>query len=580
MTMTSDPALETTLDDLPPPPPPPNGESDLEMGDDVETRPERPVRRSDKGKLVPRVPRDNIPEVAKEITRQEDISLKDWIMSLGEPQNMQFRLSRKSPEMYKGVQTRGQLRVYEEPIDEEYIRKEHGGGTYDIKVFRRNDRNGGWSYFKFRRVEIAGNPRVDNLKFAADEEAAAVAALTQPTQNPIVERAFSVLERNNESMAAKIDKLTDQRHGSSSNDAALLIDAATRPLRETIARLETALERATAPKEPSTFEKAESKLLDKLIDQDSARLTAVKATYESEIRQLKEQHRDDEKRLRDEFARDKDRMQADHDRRIADAKSQHEATMTAVRGSLDIQLTFANKENDRLQREVESIRKELNELRAKKDKPILEQFQELQKIKEVFSDDDEDDSKDKGGTIERLVGKLVDSDIAKGVAKRVMANVSESGGPQMPVGIPFVNPHDGKMYVNNGQQIVRVRRKKKKTRVEDGGGGGKPTQATDTTAEKADKKAKKKAALKVSKDDVTMAVTFFETAYQGSQEPETVAESVRTMIPMDVLRYMSRHGVDDLLDEVAGLESSSPLAQQGGRLWIRKVAKKLLGDGD
>jgi hypothetical protein len=51
------------------------------------------------------------------------------------------------------------------------------------------------------------------------------------------------------------------------------------------------------------------------------------------------------------------------------------------------------------------------------------------------------------------------------------------------------------------------------------------------------------------------------------------------MIPEPILRVLRERGVDAFLDQVAQLDSASPLAQQGGRSYVRKVAKVLLDGG-
>jgi hypothetical protein len=78
---------------------------------------------------------------------------------------------------------------------------------------------------------------------------------------------------------------------------------------------------------------------------------------------------------------------------------------------------------------------------------------------------------------------------------------------------------------------------------------------------------------------VKIAVEFLESAFRNGQDPAEVATSVRSMVPTDVLTAIKQLGIDGFLEKVARLDSTSPLANQAGRNWTRKLGKALLGDG-
>ena len=54
------------------------------------------------------------------------------------------------------------------------------------------------------------------------------------------------------------------------------------------------------------------------------------------------------------------------------------------------------------------------------------------------------------------------------------------------------------------------------------------------------------------------------------------ANSAKSMIPQNIIKYMESVGVDNFLNEVAVLEQGSPLRNQAGRLYMKEVAKFLL----
>jgi hypothetical protein len=84
-------------------------------------------------------------------------------------------------------------------------------------------------------------------------------------------------------------------------------------------------------------------------------------------------------------------------------------------------------------------------------------------------------------------------------------------------------------------------------------------------------------------DQIATVISYLERAFTAGQDPVIVAQSGKAILPADILSWIQGHdndqtnGVDLFLSKVAKLPSTSPLASQGGRNWVRKVGKALVG---
>jgi hypothetical protein len=88
----------------------------------------------------------------------------------------------------------------------------------------------------------------------------------------------------------------------------------------------------------------------------------------------------------------------------------------------------------------------------------------------------------------------------------------------------------------------------------------------------------------IDPENIQRLVGFLERAYDGKQDPEVVARSSRTAVPEEVMTWLRQNdteqvsGVDLFMSKVAKLPSTSSLSTQGGRNWLRKVGKALVGE--
>jgi hypothetical protein len=528
------------------------------------------------------------PTVLKEVREAEAQSIRELIDALGTTDgSYKISVTRKSPQMWKGRSCGGMLASYEELIDEDFVKEHHGGGKYLLKVYRKSAK-GSWQYFAARTFEIAGDPRVDNLSVEPDEPAVRVVADPEAAkvkaQLPFLERSMDLMER--EMVRAR------------SGDGGAAIAAQLAPLNAFIEQqgrqillLQQQLgdaQRTPPPKEDGF----KDKFLEKLIDGDSARIEALRTRHESEIRQLKQSFQDDEKRWQDRRDRDIADIRTQHEREISALRQSYDMQTIAMKSASDLQLEVLRGDVRRLERDNSELRVEVKGLREKKEQSTGDKIKEIKALKDLVSDGD-----DKGGgsTAEGIIEKVLESKAA-GVVVEKLASLAGGGGapapqqPQLPpVGIPFRGP-DGRAYMRMADNTVRqlpppqprpTRQRRRPAAAPAGApapatGGSPPTDAAPAAAAPTELTAE---SLGLAPTDVKLAVTYLENAFRSGQDPAMVARSVRTVVPEPILKVIRQRGVDAFLDQVAELDSASPLAQQGGRNFTRKVARVLL-DGD
>jgi hypothetical protein len=340
-----------------------------------------------------------------------------------------------------------------------------------------------------------------------------------------------------------------------------------------------ALEAARAqPSDP-----LKDRFVEKLIDSDSARIAAIKLQHDSEIRSMRDNHAEDVKRIHAQYDRERDGLVRSHEREVANMKQSlerelsttkmlYEAQITALRGSESVIKVVNDAEHKRLERENERLHKEVTELRLKKEKSVLEQVKEIKTIKEAFEGDD--DEKD-----QNIFEKIIESPMAGKIVEKISGAFDKTpaapppGAPppgqvdprQFPPNVPFLLP-DGRVAKNlpDGRTVVYQRPQP--------GAGGPPGGASGTEPPPGSAAA--------DPAQIALAVNFMENACRSGTEPKAFASSIRNMVPQSVLQQLAALGVDDFLDKVAQLEATSPLNNQAGRLWARKVGKALVGGGD
>jgi len=523
--------------------------ADLLDKDEVEA----PVEPSKKEKAVA-VP--GASKVLQQMHNNEDRNLKDWLEEIAPGGAIRVKVTRQHPKMWKGLNVGGNLATYTQQIDEDWIRDHHGGGDFYLIVQKPKPSGAGWQYAGGRVLNIAGDPRTDDVY--RDKSDAAPNQAASPASG-IVDRALGSLERQLER-----EQQRQQQHVSHGPDTETMrmmmgpmqkqVDQMSAMLREKDAQLMDA-QRA----KPAERDEFRDKMLDKLLDGDSARINALRSQYESELRQVKQSAMDNESRLRDSFDRDKLSITMSHERELNALKSAYDMRVAGQEVGANASRTLMDGEIRRLQADLSEAKSELASLRLKKDKTILEQASEFAAIKEAIGEISGDDPKEKSSweKIAEVASNLpiVQNALTKMGGGGEQQQPQPPQAPQAPPRSRLLTGPDGNLYrqLPDGQ-VQLVRRRAQAARP-----GSAPAPAPEIPA----------ATIKI-------AVDFLESAFRGDQDPVQVATSVRSMIPAEVLSAIREHKIDGFLDNVAKLDGTSPLSGQAGRNWTRKLGKALL----
>lgn len=490
--------------------------------------------------------------------RMEDLTIFEYMQTLAGAGPIQIQLHRQRPKMFKGKDVAGYLGKYDELITEDDIREEHGGGTYTIQINRQNTQ-GKFVYFRARTVTIAGDPiPPGGIAVEADTSASRVAEARERAESKSSDRLIDMVEK-------QIERAEGKSSGSFEQMKIMMrpIEIQLEHAMKTIeSQNERLVEQGKAPVDPYTH-----KMLDKLIDQDTARVAAVTAKYESEISQLKAYAREDEKRALDRHERETARLERSHADQVALIRQSAEINLAAATMAAGSQKTVLEGENRRLEREIIEMRAELKELRAKKDQSLPEKIKEIESLRGALGSDDEDE-KEKS-TFEKVVEIAVNSDKLIGLAGKFL-------GPADPATVAAAAKA-------KADAIAAAKPKPKPGRVMQDKKTGE-TFTTDAAGNRIPVRARRQVQegetpeLQIDPAQVAGATQLLELAFSNNHDPQVVATSVKSQIPEGILQAIRETSIDDFLIKVAKLPSTSPLLTQAGRNWTRKLGKALTGE--
>ncbi len=483
-----------------------------------------------------------ISSARKAMQENEEEDLRSWVEGVGH-QEMKFRVTRMSPKFHKGVLTKGFIANYEEPVYEDVIREQHGGGVYQIAVTNKRA-NGQWKYFTTRTVEIPGHPRIDNLRSEAEAEESSAPTIGGGGSDVLAIRAMDNMER----------QLNRANENKSNGFDPQYIQMAQAPLLAQLASLERAqqelmrqmaakdaqiLQLLTQKPEPPPPDTFKDKILGNMLENESVRLEAMRNRHESETRQLKEGFHQELNHIREAAKEEMRSRERQHERELDLIKESARNTTETQKTATEMRIDSLKSDNARLSGELGAAKVEIAELRAKKDKSLPEQAEELMKVNEAFkaigiggkSDDDDDDS-DKP-MWERMANRVLENPEAIGqMLGGVRGAISPPAAPQ---------PQFNRKAAAAAAAVVAAKE------------GPKPP----------------------SPEEIAIAVKFMESAAMGGTDPAAFAASARSMIDGDTIDYLEKVGVDGLLAQVT-LDTNSIFRSQQGRNWLRAVAKVLL----
>jgi len=423
----------------------------------------------------------------------------------------------------------GLLDTFDTFISEEELKERYGGGKYELRVFKIGPK-GNWVFGGQRSVEIAGEP------FLLPSTATGVQPVSQATieDNSLQRHALGMTERIATQERERAAKLEDRIHELSNKGGIdmTMISAILDPLKtqvQTLTNVMTEKDRQIHDLFTKKPDKTTSDLLlEKMLLEEQQRAATVRSAHESEMRAVRETMREDAKRAEDRA----DRLISQNDRqqqRELDAlKQAYEGRLENLKVSYEARLESMKHEVTRLDRDLEVAKKEIVELRAKKEKPIQEQLGEIAALKDTFQSlmGDEEES-----TADKIISAL--APLAEGLGNRI-------GGPQ-PQEIP-----------PQPQQAALPRPKR-----------GKPgsTPAVQAQAQPQPQ---------ISREVLEHALNFIETAIANGTAPETFAASVRHVLPGEVVDFIRAQGIEGFLDGIEQVKPQSNIASINGKQFMRK----------
>lgn len=537
---------------------------------------EAPVaREARESKAAPRVGK-----AMQELTDSDEMSLRDYISSLAGGDAFKLTLTRKEPINFpdatgKMVSTAGFLRDYNELIDENQIRDEHGGGLYQIKIMKQSDK-GSWQYAKARNIRITGDPRTDTL---TRNQPLGVAPQQQQNKGEaqVMTAALDVLKENArqkpEGMPPAMGMLLEQmREDGRRRDEQHREEMKRRDAELAALRAETQEERK-APQKMDTFK---DQMITTMMDKEGARLEAIRTQHQAELGILKEGHRQDLERINDRHDRATDRQEKQHERALTTLVENHKRELDMLKMSKDNEIAMMKSSSDtakqifqsdktRLEKENDRLTDENKELRAKKEKSIIETLKDVDVIKKHFGADDD---KEPSSTADKLVeaAPMIMEQVG-GMVSRVMNRNQPQQAPVQAAPPPpprprIVKDQAGNTFRTHNNQLIPVRKAGQRVAI--------PA---------ADGQVQEVEIPRIDPEKVAFAVNYMERAFVGGTDPDVLSISIKPLIPEEILTAIhTLGGIDQFMIRVAKLPGSSPLASQAGKNWVRKVGKALVGE--
>ncbi len=528
---------------------------------------------------------DKPPSDLKLIRLAEDRTLREWMDTLGTEGAYRIQISRSSPTVAwdaatrRNVSVKGHLATVTDldNIDEEYLQREFGGGTFRLKVTRP----GNAQYAAHRTVEIAGEPRLDRLPSSSPPPVPATmgqAAATGDSPGVVTEAlkmvkdAYADRDRSPKGMDPVVQMMFEQMRAQAESQSREL----------SALRAELAAERTRKP-DTDPFR---DKLINTMFEGENAMTTRLREAHATEIRTLKEG-----------FAQERAQAEARHDRVISDMTAaharaidnykssferelkamehSHEVALASAKTTADVLKTSLESEVRRLERENADARAELKELRAsaKDEKDILSQLKKVKELKEMISGDEDGKESSTLSEIAQMVpsviegvGAIMNNRGGPAAAAQAQAHAQAAAITAKPQrfapGQMVQDPRTGQIMKVGPDGVLRPARKKpREITTEDG---------------------RQVAAPAVDPESAKKLVAYLEAAFNGNTEPAVVVRSAGAVIPADIIQWIRDNdteqtsGVDLFMRRVVNLPSNSPLASQAGRKWLRDLGRALI----
>jgi hypothetical protein len=516
---------------------------------------------------------------ARRQQEQDERDLNAWFSSFGPLGEVRVAVKRLKPEdmTIRGtkVNIAGHLKTYEDVLDEDRIKAEHGGGTYEL-ILKVPNEKGSFVFKKSRTVRISGQPLPpdDVMESMGSQQAQQHAAEPTPLALKAMEKMSDLLDSERNKVApvtsqALTKDLIDQVQGP-------LLDALKESREETKDLRKQVIEIVKAPKEPVVRENtAVEKMLDKMVDGETARVNALRMQFDSERNSLTTYWQGQVQRAEDNARRSLDTMEKSHEREIRTLEKSHEQALANAKVSSDATVKSLEREVARLERELTAKDAELGQLRAQKQESVLEQIDKLKAIKDAFSDGD--DKEEEGSTAERIIGTILTSNPVAAIASRIAGQAAPTqqapANPQQQVqqqfeqlaaSMPARKPFEfmGQYYVKTDSgQVAKIRPRK----------GTKAAQATKAPVDPSAPAQEEQP--DITEEDMANAVVALEGAINSRTSPAEFALTAKIMAPKAVA-IVRKFGIDKLIS-LAKLSDDSPILTQRGKTFLREMAEAL-----
>lgn len=549
---------DAITDDAPPPPSrliPPKTEPKTAIEEDEDTKAEK----AEKGGGY------NMSPTLLKLKNAAEMDTKAWLDSISGETALKVKLIRKEPKTHRDPETGDMVKVdgtiqnYDRTIDEDEIQKTHGGGTFQLVIQTKNNK-GQWGYFAAKTIEIAGDPNIKSVPrthvpLARDQ---VVTPQKDPTEGKLLDKTFGFmmdemrLQRTQPPPAPVSTGLSTDTMMAIIKPLEIQITALTAQL--AAAQAETAHVRETAGKDPFR-----DKLLSTMMDTESTRISHLRMMHESEIKQLKEGFVQDLKRAEDRALRDIERIEKAHDREMAAVKAANEQAILMAGQKADMTKLVLDGQNKQLEKHADRLETELTTLRAKKEQSIKEKVDELQAIKDLVGDDDDEEST----KLEQIIGAVGGLPVVQRLAERMAggqtpAQQQAQQQPQKPTLVRDKETGEVGLRKPSGE-IVPVKKRPVQVATADG------TQVEIPSLDPA---------------QVKQAVTYMEGAYRNGTDPVMFASTARPFVNDSMMGVIRTLGISEFLTKVGKIDGSSVLATMRGRQWAKKVAAALMGEDD
>jgi hypothetical protein len=484
---------------------------------------------------------------------KKDRTFYEFLDNFAGQSSVRCELFRDQPRMWAGKNTRGYVTTYDgTDLTIAEIQAAHGGGTFRL-VIKTPTKSGRWVIRDQYTIEIQGDPIIAGLNPSPTEATASQEKTSMSDE--AVKQAF-------EFARSATEKAESRNNGSDLEVLGGLMENFQKTQEHSNTQLLDFLKAQTNQPKDNAAEQV-FELMKTNLQGEGSRLAALRDAHEAELRQKATFHEGQIERLQDRHDRD---MQSAKDaalREIDGLKTANAAAIEAFKNGFEMRLEALKETVKRYEREIDQKNQELVELRARKEKGPLDALKEMAAIKtamDEFSPSGGDDDEPKG-----LAAKALDA--LGPLAERFAMNLSApAAAPEAPAQLPpggeddpivEVKMSDGSTRQMPRSQLIHLQQMQARQQAEAEAAAAGPQ-------------------MNLPPEQIQVAVTYMENAFNNQIDPEVFAQSARSSVPGEIIDFLKEHGVDPFIDIVAKLGPDSVLASVRGRTFVRKVAECLL----